>query len=121
MQHDTNQLLRWLQDMTTPNHDELDKIKDKISKKRKKITEEQEYSLIAQNRKLYPSLQAQFARQYQLSTQNEEWKKKDENWNTDHEYLGNEKESQYQYLNQERRNEHTVQKSKFENHLENTS
>ncbi|MBW0512493.1 hypothetical protein O181_052208 [Austropuccinia psidii MF-1] len=66
--------LKWLEDVSTPKHNKLERIKDKSSKKKKKIKEEKVYFWITNNKKLSPSLQAHLARKYQISTQQEDWK-----------------------------------------------
>ncbi|MBW0463277.1 hypothetical protein O181_002992 [Austropuccinia psidii MF-1] len=101
-----NQHIKWLEYISTPKKNKLEGIQDRISKKKNNTKEEKEYFWITQNKKIFPSLQAHFARQYQISTQNEDWienKNKNGNGNTNHEYLSNEEEFQDKYLNEERR------------------
>ncbi|MBW0593889.1 hypothetical protein O181_133604 [Austropuccinia psidii MF-1] len=73
-----NQHVKWLEDISTPKKNESNRIKDKSSKKKKKTKEEKEYFCITQNKKICPSLQAHLARQYQISTQNEDWTENDD-------------------------------------------
>ncbi|MBW0578036.1 hypothetical protein O181_117751 [Austropuccinia psidii MF-1] len=89
-------------------------------KKEKLTKEEREYFWITQNKKICPNLQAHLARQYQILTQNEDWKeKKNKNGNTNNEYFRDEKEVQGQYLNEERKNGLTAKKAKFKKGLDN--
>ncbi|MBW0594184.1 hypothetical protein O181_133899 [Austropuccinia psidii MF-1] len=116
----SNKHVKWLEDNSKPKNDELPRIKDKSSKNKKKSKEEKEYFWITQNKKIFPSLQAHLARQYQILAQNGDWKEeKNKNGNTNHEYLSNEEEFQGQYLNEERRNELTAKKAKFKRSLDN--
>ncbi|MBW0588153.1 hypothetical protein O181_127868 [Austropuccinia psidii MF-1] len=118
----SNQHVKWLEDISTPKKKKLEKIKDRSRKKKKKTKEEKEYFWITQHEKICPNLQAHLARQYQISTQNEDWTENDDkNGNTNHEYLSNEEKLQDQYLNEERRNELTAKKAKFKNRLDNKS
>ncbi|MBW0539987.1 hypothetical protein O181_079702 [Austropuccinia psidii MF-1] len=115
-----NQHVKWLEDISKPKKNESERITDKSSKKKKKTKEEKEYFCITQNKKIHPSLQAHLARQYQISIQNQDWKeKRNKNENTNHEYLSNEGKLQDQYLNEERRNEFTAKKAKFNNRIDN--
>ncbi|MBW0584929.1 hypothetical protein O181_124644 [Austropuccinia psidii MF-1] len=115
-----NQHVKWLEDSSKPKNNKLERIKDESSKKKKKTKEETEYFWITQNKKICPSFQAYLARQYQISTQNEDWTENDDkNRNTNHEYLSNEEKWQDQYLNEERRNELTAKKAKFKKNLDN--
>ncbi|MBW0574232.1 hypothetical protein O181_113947 [Austropuccinia psidii MF-1] len=117
-----NQHVKWLEDISTPKKNESKRIKDKSSKKKKKTKEEKEYFWITQNKKICPSLQAHLARQYQISTQKEDWTENyDRNENVIQEYSNGNEDFQDQYLNEERRNELTAKKAKFKKGLDNKS
>ncbi|MBW0568895.1 hypothetical protein O181_108610, partial [Austropuccinia psidii MF-1] len=68
-----NQHVKWLEDISKPKKNESEKITDKRSKEKKKTKEETEYFGITQKKKICPSLQAHFGRQYKTSTQKEDW------------------------------------------------
>ncbi|MBW0473844.1 hypothetical protein O181_013559 [Austropuccinia psidii MF-1] len=70
-----NQQIKLLEDISTPKKNKLERIKDS-SKKKKRTKEEKEYFWITQNKKIFPGLHAHSERQYQISTQNEDWTKK---------------------------------------------
>ncbi|MBW0510053.1 hypothetical protein O181_049768 [Austropuccinia psidii MF-1] len=61
---DSNQHVKWLEDMSTPKKQKLERIKDKSSKKKKSTKKEKEYFWITKNKELCPSLQADWERQY---------------------------------------------------------
>ncbi|MBW0550265.1 hypothetical protein O181_089980 [Austropuccinia psidii MF-1] len=69
----STQHVKWLEDISTPKKKKLERIKDKSSKNKKKTKEEKEYFWITQNKKKCPSFQGHLARQYQISTQKEDW------------------------------------------------
>ncbi|MBW0574353.1 hypothetical protein O181_114068 [Austropuccinia psidii MF-1] len=102
------QHVKWLEGIKKAPNEKTEIKKEKLTK------EEREYFWIAQNKKLWQSLQAHLARQYQNSTQNTGWKENNnKNGNTYYEYLSDEEELQDQYINNERRNELTAKKTKF--------
>ncbi|MBW0586127.1 hypothetical protein O181_125842 [Austropuccinia psidii MF-1] len=115
-----NQHVKWLEDISTPKKNESNKIKDKSSKKKKKTKEEKEYFWITQNKKICPSLQAHLARQYETSTQEEDWtENNDRNGKLIQDYFDKNEDFQDQYLNEERRNELKAKKAKFKKGLDN--
>ncbi|MBW0555169.1 hypothetical protein O181_094884 [Austropuccinia psidii MF-1] len=61
-----NQHVKWLEDISKPNNNKLERIKDENSKKKEKTKEKKEYFWITQKKKICPSLQAHLARQYQI-------------------------------------------------------
>ncbi|MBW0566450.1 hypothetical protein O181_106165 [Austropuccinia psidii MF-1] len=116
----SNQHVKWLENISKPKKNESKKIKDKSSKKKKKTKEEKEYFWITQNKKICPSLQAHLARQYQISTQKEDWTENNNgNENIIQDYSNENVDFQDQYLNEERINELTAKKAKFKNGLDN--
>ncbi|MBW0585375.1 hypothetical protein O181_125090 [Austropuccinia psidii MF-1] len=78
----SNQHVKWLEDISTPKNNKLERIKDKSSKNKKKTKEEKEYFWITHNKKICPSLQAHLASKYQISTQNEDWTENDDKMET---------------------------------------
>ncbi|MBW0549067.1 hypothetical protein O181_088782 [Austropuccinia psidii MF-1] len=108
------QHIKWLEGIKKASNKQTES-----NKKKKKTKEEKEYFWITQNKKLCPSLQAHLARQYQISTQKEDWtENNDRNGKIIQDYSDNNEDFQDQYLKEERRNELTPKKAKFKKGLD---